>query len=219
LEITCNGCKSRFVIPDKKLPKGKIVKIKCPKCGEKITLSLDKSNEKITLNDLNETHEEFSDIDNFSYSDDELSETYEGKKLAFFVGDDTGLLSRISKPIEEMEYKIISASEIKTAIGKMRLNHFDLILIQDGFGGNIQENLVIKYLNRLSMSIRRKSFVVLLSKIYKTMDQMMAFALSVNLIINLNDLDKLKDIINKSIKRQELFYKPFLDIMKEIGKI
>ncbi len=219
MEITCNGCKSRFVIPDKKLPKGKIVKIKCPKCGEKITLSLDKSNEKITLNDLNETHEEFSDIDNFSYSDDELSETYEGKKLAFFVGDDTGLLSRISKPIEEMEYKIISASEIKTAIGKMRLNHFDLILIQDGFGGNIQENLVIKYLNRLSMSIRRKSFVVLLSKIYKTMDQMMAFALSVNLIINLNDLDKLKDIINKSIKRQELFYKPFLDIMKEIGKI
>jgi len=212
LEIICSGCNSKFVVPDEKIPKGKIIKIKCPKCGEKIVLET-KPEEKISI------EPEFPEIESYSYSDDEIPDIYEETRLALFIGDDPELLSRISQPIEDMEYKVLSASDTKEAIGKLRLHQFDLILLQEGFGGDIKNNIIMKYLNRLSMAIRRKTFVILLSKSFKTMDQMMAFALSVNLIINLNDLDKLSDILDNAIKRNERFHKPFLDIMKEIGKL
>ena len=212
MEIICSGCNSKFVVPDEKIPKGKIIKIKCPKCGEKIVLET-KPEEKISI------EPEFPEIESYSYSDDEIPDIYEETRLALFIGDDPELLSRISQPIEDMEYKVLSASDTKEAIGKLRLHQFDLILLQEGFGGDIKNNIIMKYLNRLSMAIRRKTFVILLSKSFKTMDQMMAFALSVNLIINLNDLDKLSDILDNAIKRNERFYKPFLDIMKEIGKL
>jgi len=215
LEITCSGCGSKFIIPDEKIPKGKVVKVKCPKCGEKTVI---KAKEPSTETEIREK-DELSELETFSYSDDVLPEVYEGAKLALFVGDNSDLLSHISPHIEEMGYKVIHALDVRDAVGKIRLHQFDLILLQEGFGGDITENLVMKYLNRLAMAIRRKSFVVLLSNTFKTMDQMRAYALSVNLILNIQDLDKIKEVLYNAIKKQEAFYKPFFDIMKEIGKL
>ena len=208
MEITCKGCGSRFIVPDEKIPKGKIVKIKCPKCGEKTVIEPEQ-----------ETKDELLEIEDYSYSDDTLSDVYEDSRLALFVGDDTDLLNRILQPIDDMGYRLIHAPSAKDAIGKMRLHHFDLIFLQEGFGEDIKESLVMKYINRLSMAVRRKTFVVLLSNNLKTLDQMMAYALSVNLILNIQDIDRIKDILNNAIKRHEAFYKPFFDIMKEIGKV
>lgn len=213
MEIVCEGCNSKFVVPDEKIPKDKIVKIRCPKCGEKIVLEPETKEKKPAAT------EGFPDIGDYSYSEDELPETYEGAKLALFVGEDKQLLPRISQPLEDMEYKLVSTSDLRGAVGKMRLHQFDLIILQEGFGGSIKDNLVMRYINHLPMAIRRKSFVVLLSNTYRTMDQMMAYALSVNLIINMNDLDRLANILNTAMKRQEIFYKPFFDIMKEIGRL
>ena len=212
MEITCSGCGSKWVIPDEKLSKGKVVKIKCPKCGEKTVIDLREIGAA-------EPKDELFELDTFGYSDDVLPEVYEGSKLALFVGDDPQLLTLMSPHIEEMGYKIIHSSDVKDAVRKIRLHQFDLILLQEGFGGDISENMVMKYLNRLAMAIRRKSFVVLLSNTFKTMDQMRAYALSVNLILNVHDLSKTKEVLSNAIKRQEAFYKPFFDVMKEIGKL
>ncbi len=38
MEVTCGQCKSRFTIPDDKVPKDKIIKLSCPKCKGKISL-------------------------------------------------------------------------------------------------------------------------------------------------------------------------------------
>ncbi len=216
MEITCSGCGRRFIIPDEKIPKGKvIVKVKCPKCGEKTVIELKEQDADREI----KPKDELSELETFSYSDDVLPEVYEGTKLALFVGDDRSILERISLPAEDMGYKLIHSSDVKDAVSKLRLHQFDLILLQEGFGGDVRENLVMRYLNRLSMAIRRKIFVVLLSNTFKTMDQMRAYALSVNLILSVQDLDKMKDVLFKAMKRHEAFYKPFFDVMKEIGRL
>ncbi len=202
MEITCKGCGSKFIVPDEKIPKDKTVKIKCPKCGEKTVIEPEKDE---------------MEMESISYSDEVLSDIYEDKRLALFVGENKEILEKILPKIEEMEYKLIQSEDVRDAVRKLRLYHFDLILIEEK--GDIRENMVMKYLNRLPMAIRRKIFVVLLSNNFKTMDQMMAYALSVNLILNLQDVEKVKDILYNAIKKYETFYKPFFDIMKEIGKL
>ncbi len=197
MEISCNSCNSRFYVPDEKIPKGKRLKVKCPKCGGDIII---------------EKEEEFPE-----YSESYIPEFYEEGKLAFFIGKED-LIPHVSK-IEELGYKLISESDIKTALGKLRFHQFDLILLHEGLLGDVRKSPVMRYLNRLPMALRRKMFVVLLSERFKTADQLMAFALSVNLIVNTGEMEKLTSVLKSAIKRYEQFYRPFFEVMKETGRL
>jgi hypothetical protein len=50
------------------------------------------------------------------------------------------------------------------------------------------------------------------------MDNMMAFAMSANLVVNEKDLDKLAAVLKKALSDHEKFYKVFMDTLLEVGK-
>jgi len=68
------------------------------------------------------------------------------------------------------------------------------------------------------MSMRRRMFVAIVGNNFKTMDQMTAFALSANLVINKKDLGRLSMIMQRAISQNERFYKVFMEIYRETGK-
>ncbi|MBW2106682.1 MAG: hypothetical protein JRI26_11855 [Deltaproteobacteria bacterium] len=139
--------------------------------------------------------------------------------MALVLNRDDGQINDINSVLKELKYKPIIATSIQDAMGKLRLYHFDLIILSDGFDGqNIEGSPVTHYLNHLSMSVRRKIFLVLVSEKFDTMDNMMAFTLSANLVINPADLSRLRLILNKAIPDHEKFYKIFMDTLKEVGK-
>jgi hypothetical protein len=74
------------------------------------------------------------------------------------------------------------------------------------------------YINQLSMSIRRRIFLTLIGEDLKTMDEMQAFSLSANLVVNINDIKNLSFIMKKALKEHEKFYKVFMDTLAELGK-
>jgi hypothetical protein len=101
----------------------------------------------------------------------------------------------------------------------LRFHHFDLIILADEFDSQpLDHSVIVNYLNRLSMSVRRKLFFALISDQFKTMDNMMAFAMSANVVINSKDIQKLHLILKKSVSENERFYKVFMDTMMETGK-
>ncbi len=51
------------------------------------------------------------------------------------------------------------------------------------------------------------------------MDNMMAFNKSVNLIINMDDIDNFDKIISLGISENEFFYRVFKESLKKTGKI
>ena len=61
-------------------------------------------------------------------------------------------------------------------------------------------------------------FVLLMSDKFRTMDHMMAFAMSANLVANWKDLGKLSSILGRAVSDNEKFYKVFMDTLKETGK-
>ena len=71
-----------------------------------------------------------------------------------------------------------------------RLHIFDVVVLNERFGTrNPDMNNILKYLDRLGISIRRNIFVALLTNRFRTMDYMAAFNKSVNLIVNLKNVD------------------------------
>jgi hypothetical protein len=68
------------------------------------------------------------------------------------------------------------------------------------------------------MSVRRKVYLVLLSRKFKTLDLMKAFAMSANLVVNPDDISNLALILKKGISDHEKFYKVFVDTLLETGK-
>jgi predicted Zn finger-like uncharacterized protein len=211
MEITCEHCKTKLNIPDEKIPKNKALRISCPKCKKRITLDTPKAAPKDSENDKYGYRD---------YTDDEALTFYEeGTKLALVMDNNPEQSEKIKTAVEQLGYNFISAPNTRDAIGRMRFHHFDLIILSDGFDGQGLENSpVLNYLNNISMSARRRVFVALVGERFKTMDNMMAFAMSANVVINTKERDKLSAILKRAISDNEKFYKVFMDTLVEAGK-
>jgi len=209
MDITCNSCGAAFKIPDQKLPPNQVVIITCPKCKGKIKVDTRKPDKDIASGEAEELEQDSSPLELFE----------EGTRLALVLNRDDGQINDINSVLKELKYKPIVAPSIQDAMGKLRLHHFDMVILSDGFDGqNLEGSPVTHYLNHLSMSVRRKIFLVLVSEKFDTMDNMMAFTLSANLVIKLADLSKLRLILTKALPDHEKFYKIFMDTLKEAGK-
>jgi hypothetical protein len=228
MELTCEHCKAKLNIPDERIPKDRAIQLTCPKCRGKMTLGGKQAAAKAPPHnpapasaggssqgskDAAYTYEDYS-------SDEALVFYEEGTKLALVMADYPGYAERIQKSLKQLGYECISTPNTRDAIGKLRFHHFDLVVLSDGFGGQpIENNQITHFMNRLPMSVRRRVFLVFLSDKFKTMDNMMAFARSANVVINTRDLDKLHLVLKKAISENEKFYKIFMDTLTEVGKV
>ena len=235
MKMTCTNCGLNLDIPDEKIPDSGTVRIGCPKCRHKTTL--DKKGHQESLENIGPMkqpdgiHDHPSDSVSTSsvseaeygyddYSGDKTLEFYEeGTRLGLVLESDSGRCQSIRKSVEELGYVSVATSDVRSATGKMRFHPFDLVLLSDGFDGQgLKHNPILNYMNRMAMSVRRKIFLALISDHFKTMDNMMAFAMSANVVINANDLDRLAAILKRAVSDNDAFYKVFKDTLIEVGK-
>jgi predicted Zn finger-like uncharacterized protein len=237
MEVVCESCKAKLNIPDEKIPGDQTVKLSCPKCKNRIVLDRRKTPklEAVTqtegptgtgefrLRFIESTSETKPAEESYGYEDytgdDSLAFFEEGTKLALVMANTAERSEIISKAVESIGYKAITTPDTRDAIGKTRFHHFDMIILMDGFDSQpLARCGMVNYLNRLNMSVRRRIFVALVSDNFKTMDDMMAFSMSANVVINTKDLEKLPPILKKAYSDNEKFYKVFMDTLAETGK-
>jgi predicted Zn finger-like uncharacterized protein len=238
MEITCDNCAAKLNLPDEKIPKDQRVRVSCPKCKHKITIDFrETADEEPSTTEPSEHDEtgEFrlkfiesqrsseSEEDSYDYDDysgDEALEFFEeDAKLSLVMTSDTEQAEMIKRSVEELGYKYILASDTRDALGKMRFHHFDLIVLCDGFDGqNLEQNAITRYLNTLSMSVRRRTLVALMGEQYRSLDDMMAFAVSANAVINTKDVEKLTPMLRKAISDHDKFYRVYMETLAETGK-
>jgi CheY-like chemotaxis protein len=221
MEINCESCGTRLNIPEKKIPEGQVVTASCPKCKNKLTFEKPKqASDSRPAPDENETMsaEQASAYD-YGEDDSNLEIFEEGTKLAIVMENRPELIEKMKKAVKSLGFQFVSAANTREAVSKMRLHHFDLAILSDRFDDvELSQSPILHYLNRLSMSFRRKMFVTLVGEGFKTMDGMMAFAMSSNLVVNLKDLDKLGSILKRTLGENQKFYKIFMDTSVELGK-
>ena len=226
MEVTCSHCSKTLKIPDEKLPRDQIVKIACPSCRNKITID---TREGSAEGPVTPQGAEGSDGDQaggkrsgdeLDYGDDTSLGFYEeGTRLALVLDSDLARKEQIRAAVDALAYRFVDSPNTRDAISKMRFHVFDLVFLAEGFDGQpLEHSPIVNAINHLPMSVRRKIFLALLGDQFQTMDNMMTFAMSANLVINPGDLDKLQAVLKKAISENDRFYKVFMDTLKDLGR-
>jgi hypothetical protein len=216
MEITCNSCGKKINIPDEKVPQGKAFSVTCPQCKNKIGVEpAGASSEMPSVETVApspppriQPPEEEGVID--------FAE--EGQRTALICDDKNK--DAIKSALNELDYKINIASSSEDAVNRMKFTLYDIVILNEEFDNSSPENnAVLKYIQPLPMTTRRKIFFALLGKNFRTFDNMMAFVKSANLVVNTKDLSNFKNIIKKGVSDSDKFYKVFKESLRDAGKV
>lgn len=215
MDIICSNCSGKFRIPDEKIPVGRVSTLSCPKC--KTQISLDPA--KKPMGDA-VTATASQDVHSYDTSDKPFDFIEEEGLTALLCQQNPIARKTIESALSLMDYQITIAESARDALKRMRYHVYDLIVVDEHFDTkNPDANGVLIYLERLHMAVRRSIFVAMISTRYRTMDNMMAFHASVNLIINVKNIDDIAKILGRGITDTEMFYRIYKETLKETGRI
>jgi len=214
MDIICHNCQSKFRIADEKIPAGKSASFACPKCKSKISLGADKQPVKSAGStgaaDNNDGYD----------ASEKPFDFIEEEGLTALVCEQNPIVKKtITDALGLMEYQITAAESARDALKRMRYHVYELIVVNESFSTeNPEANGVLIYLERLTMNMRREMFVAMVSDRYRTMDNMMSLNKSVNMIINVKNIDDIGKILSRGITDNEYFYRIFKETLRETGK-
>lgn len=150
--------------------------------------------------------------------DDILKEYEEGAKTALVCEENAEAQKAAASALKELKYAVETAAVPDDAFEKLRFNRYDVVFINEKFGGNPEANEVLKHLQYMPMSNRRHIFVALLGQAFTTLDNMAAYDRSVNVVIGEKDIPNLRPVLKKSIADNDQFYKVYKESLVKFGK-
>ena len=217
MDIVCEHCKSKFKVPDDKFPAGRVASFPCPKCKLKISVGAGKQAEPATQPASSAVYKDATE--DYDASDKPFDFVEEEGKTALVCAPDPAIKKTLLGALEHLEYHITDAADKADALKKMRYHLYDVVLVDESFDtDNPDSNGVLEHLERLNMAIRRKMFVVLISRRHRTMDNMVAFNKSVNMVINVKNIGDTEKILSRGITDNDFFYNVFIETLKKTGK-
>ena len=217
MEVQCTGCRRKISIPEDRVPKGKRFAIACPNCKAKITIDPAESSAPAPSPEPAAPSPPPENDAAAGPPRDPFEFLKEDAKTAIICESDPELRARVKKTAEEMEYHVLESLSPRDSLKQMRFRDFTLVVLNERFGARDPDmNHVLKYLAQLPMTNRRNSFVVLLTDRFRSRDNMMAFNKSVNLVMNVSEMDHFPKYLEMGLNEHEIFYRVFLDAFKDI---
>ncbi|MCG6972561.1 MAG: zinc-ribbon domain-containing protein [Desulfobacterales bacterium] len=232
MNISCKNCQSKFKIPDEKVPKEQTFSLSCPECSEKVIIDTRAGSQSAPNGSSRSTETsppnlkkektliEEVDANTYDASDKPFDFVEEGVETALLCESDATVKTKIKTALHNMNYHITAPELPKDALKQMRFHVFDMVVLNERFGEQDPEmNSVLKYMDRLNMSIRRNIFVTFITDRFRTMDNMAAFNKSVNLIVNLKNIDEIEKILRRGIADYEAFYRVYKRALIKTGRV
>ncbi|MBW1840259.1 MAG: hypothetical protein JRI75_00485, partial [Deltaproteobacteria bacterium] len=138
---------------------------------------------------------------------------------ALLCESDPDVRAKIKAALDKMEYHTTEPLTARDALKQMRFHEFDLIVLNENFDTrDPDENNLLRFLNRLSMEVRRNIFLALVTNRFRTMDNMVAFHKSANMVINLDNIDDFEKVLKRGVADNEAFYRVFKESLVKMGR-
>jgi predicted Zn finger-like uncharacterized protein len=232
VKIQCNQCQTVLTVPDEKVPTDRPLQATCSKCKSPITVApkgkrqIPRSADVGAPMGLDIRVAEVTDAPTAVGVDLGIDPVYDspleflqaGAMSALICVEEPERLKAVKAALADLNFHGSLASSVKEALSKLRYNQYDLVIVDEEFCGETAENnTILRYLQPMPMATRRSIFLALISRKHRTLDNLVSFAMSVNAIINVNDVPKVKMIMERALAEHRRFYKVFLDMFQATG--
>jgi CheY-like chemotaxis protein len=148
------------------------------------------------------------------------TETFDvNQRFALVAVDDENRKAAVTGALQELGLRVHAAATTDDGYDRLRKTSYDVVVIDQAFqGGTPLDNPLLQQVKTMPASTRRYMFVALLGQNLKTMDNMTAFAASVNGVINYNDLAQAKAILERGIAENDQFFRVLRSVLQEAGR-
>ena len=142
----------------------------------------------------------------------------EGRPALMCVDDDERRKA-VRAVLKQLGFDPETPGDPTEAVDSLRKIAYHVVVVDEAYGGGgAADNLVLKSLGTMAMSVRRYLFVLLIAPGVTSFDHATAFARSVNAVVNPNDLTQLGPALRRAIVDNDAFYRVFREVLQAAGK-
>jgi len=227
MKVECTSCHVKINLPDDKLVPGEDFTFTCPRCKTRNSILVPAQDVQEPASagpgELSVELEPESPQPELEFDEGEedvVGEFYEeGAKLALICFDQGPQRDSLAKIMTDLGYVPVLPESIRDVLRQLKVTQFHAILLHENYDGHLDGfHPILRTIQPMIMSTRRRIFLALFGKDYHSLDYMTAFQLSVNAVISLNDESRFDKIIHKALVEYERFYKVFFEISRELGR-
>src|SRR5437667_1594570 len=241
MDIICTFCSTKLAIQDGKVPKNADFRVTCPRCQTKFRVSTktDQARARGASGVLRswfappsaappppqEPEEPMEEFDSSDIKDEGLAsspeedEFVEDRKLAMVCIDSAPQRAMVKTALDGLGYTVHIPLKPEDAVQRIRANRYELVIIHEGYGGSAESNLVLQTIQPMTMPLRRHMCVGLGGDQFRTFDNLMAFAKSVNFVVADRELSKIRGIARQAVAENDQFYRVVRESLRDAGKM
>lgn len=149
--------------------------------------------------------------------DEEVQRLGDIENPGFLFAGDAAPRAEIENAIRELGYNPAVSQHMDASSYALRYNDFELVIF--ALGPDFAEHKLYQVYTNLLMNNRRTQFSVLIAPGLSTADNMLAFTLSVDLVVDQNDVGELPDLIKRAMKQWRRTTAPFYQLLEEAGRL
>lgn len=128
-----------------------------------------------------------------------------GSKVCFLCLSDENALTSLQQVFGNSGYITSKAEDMATAVQKLRLNQYQCIVTQDG----PEFSEILSEISSWPGNVRREVNLILTGEQEPSFHQQKAFTAGANFYLNINDLERMDDLIRQAIETYNEHYQPW----------
>ncbi len=208
VKAQCSGCGKQFALPLEKIPDKPRFRFTCPSCGVKV--QVDRSAEGFAAGSQ-EADAPQPEAKGESY-DIEPDLFPPGAEVAFVYVRDRSWAEKIEEVLQlESGYLLSRAERAAQALQKLRLNSYQMILIQDG----PEAEELLQEIGSWPGYLRREINCILIGDRAKSFDPGEAFVRGVNCYLSIQDRESISDLLEQAQQSFDQYLEPWRKAKQE----
>lgn len=199
MQVTCSECQKVLNIPDEKIPSGGRFTLKCPYCEHKMLVegapAAEEAPQRVEAPKRQELELPAVEPDVFP----------PGANVAFLYLTDGAWRAAAGEWFADKGYHVGQSTDELEAIAKLRLNRYDVLVIEDSDAAQRLLQEVAEWPGHK----RRATNLILLGDQSKSLDPNLAFRKGANFYMNTGDKERASELLENVIQGYELYYQLF----------
>jgi hypothetical protein len=148
----------------------------------------------------------------------DLADSHEGLKSALVAYDDEDVQGKLQEILGNMGYKVSMALNLRDAAKQLKFASFQVVLVQENyFVANLRNNQLLKAIQGMEVRTRHKMFIGMIGPSFTSLDDLTAFGLSLDTVINTADIEDAERLLISAIEHVNKFFSAYNELRAARG--